>query len=286
MTDYRSLEQKIRQLWIEEANRNSEIRKKVANVGRPDDNVKDETSKLAKQGEIKTKIIDEAIDQQTDGSFMKDKDNLSKKKPDAQSEDDPREIKGGKTEVDLKPVTNDKVEDTTKEDEISKKARNKVNKEIGAKGVKEETMSEKNFGLPESLIQTVNEVLKGNQSKIDANHNGKIDAQDFKILRGKKKTMKEGACPKCGMNPCRCTKNEEVEDIDEASYSAKSARAGKDIGKPGKNFEKIAKSAGAKYGSKEAGERVAGAVLAKLRKEEVEFSTEELARIEEIVKGL
>jgi len=55
--------------------------------------------------------------------------------------------------------------------------------------------------------------------------------------------------------------------IEEAkkSYSAKKAAAGKDIGKPGKNFEKIAKSAGKRYGSKEAGKRVAGAVLAKLR---------------------
>jgi len=49
------------------------------------------------------------------------------------------------------------------------------------------------------------------------------------------------------------------------SYSAKAARAGKDIGKPGKNFSKIAASAAKRYGSKEAGERVAGAVLAKLR---------------------
>ena len=35
------------------------------------------------------------------------------------------------------------------------------------------------------------EALKGNQDKIDANHNGKIDAQDFKILRGKKKVSEE-----------------------------------------------------------------------------------------------
>jgi len=49
------------------------------------------------------------------------------------------------------------------------------------------------------------------------------------------------------------------------SYSAKKAAAGKDIGKKGKNFSKIAKSAGKKYGSKEAGKRVAGAVLKKLR---------------------
>jgi hypothetical protein len=40
---------------------------------------------------------------------------------------------------------------------------------------------------------------------------------------------------------------------------------GKDEGKPGKNFAKIAKSAGQKYGSKAAGERVAGAVRNKLK---------------------
>lgn len=41
----------------------------------------------------------------------------------------------------------------------------------------------------------------------------------------------------------------------------------KDEGKPGKNFAKIAKSAAKRYGSKEAGERVAGAVRAKLAKQ-------------------
>jgi hypothetical protein len=56
-------------------------------------------------------------------------------------------------------------------------------------------------------------------------------------------------------------------------YSAKKAVAGKDIGKPGKMFSKIAASAGKRYGSKERGEKVAGAVLAKLRaKESVEES--------------
>jgi len=41
---------------------------------------------------------------------------------------------------------------------------------------------------------------------------------------------------------------------------------GEDEGKPGKNFAKIAKSAAQRYGSKEAGARVAGAVRAKLAK--------------------
>jgi len=49
------------------------------------------------------------------------------------------------------------------------------------------------------------------------------------------------------------------------TYSAKAASKGKDLGKPGKNFDKIAKKAAKEYGSKEAGERVAGAILSKLR---------------------
>jgi hypothetical protein len=51
-----------------------------------------------------------------------------------------------------------------------------------------------------------------------------------------------------------------------ASYSAKAAAHGKDIGKKGKHFATIAASAGKKYGSKAAGERVAGAILAKMRR--------------------
>ena len=39
----------------------------------------------------------------------------------------------------------------------------------------------------------------------------------------------------------------------------------RDEGKPGKNFAKIAKDAGERYGSKAAGERVAGAVRNKLK---------------------
>jgi hypothetical protein len=39
------------------------------------------------------------------------------------------------------------------------------------------------FGISKSLIDAVNEALKGGQVKIDKNHNGKIDGQDFKMLR-------------------------------------------------------------------------------------------------------
>jgi len=48
--------------------------------------------------------------------------------------------------------------------------------------------------------QSMNEKLVGNQSKIDANKNGKIDAQDFKMLKGKKKDIEEEEeeCHECG----------------------------------------------------------------------------------------
>lgn len=52
-------------------------------------------------------------------------------------------------------------------------------------------------------------------------------------------------------------------------YSAKAAAAGKDLGKPNTSpntgFKNVAAKAAKEYGSKAVGERVAGAVLGKLR---------------------
>jgi len=50
------------------------------------------------------------------------------------------------------------------------------------------------------------------------------------------------------------------------SAAAKAARKGKDLGKPGKGFAKIAARAGAEYGSPAAGKRVAGAIFQKMRR--------------------
>lgn len=414
--DYRSLEHKIRDVMIAEMEaRNTAIRKKVANVGRPGDNVKDDTSKLAKQSEIKTKIIDEASleeafysvhphdeggkpraigsptkfqgsavsktidhtkaghhvtihtrdhvgtidsvtikpgekakekiaglkmqrehielideasDKDTDGAFMKDKDKGakdSKKKPDAQDEDDPREIKGGKTEVELKPTTNDSTEDSTKEDETSKKARNKVNNEIGAKKtVKENNMSKFNFGLPESLINTVREVVEakkieeklvGGQKKIDANHNGKIDAQDFKLLKGKKKVEEEveeldeiskelagryvakAAGDMHKQNAKRMDMQSKKHKAGDSMHAVKKAGPDYDYGETdsehGERVSRIAK----RRDTAEKGERAADKKVRnrqqgiwnagkRLAKEEVEFSANELARLEELAKSL
>ena len=50
------------------------------------------------------------------------------------------------------------------------------------------------------------------------------------------------------------------------SAAAKKARAGVDMGTSGKNFSKIAASAGRRYWSVAAGERVAGAIFQKERR--------------------
>lgn len=66
------------------------------------------------------------------------------------------------------------------------------------------------------------------------------------------------------------TAHQSPKKMEEAAYSAKAARAGKDIGKPGKNFEKIADKASKRYGSKKRGEAVAGAILNKIRAKRME----------------
>jgi hypothetical protein len=121
--------------------KNTAERKKVENVGRPEDKKPDDSdSKLAKQAEIKTKIIDE--------DSLGYESKASKNKPNEVDKKDAKEIKGGKTEINLDPKTDDKVGDESDETEKSKKARDKVNKESGAKGagdVKEESLDEKNW---------------------------------------------------------------------------------------------------------------------------------------------
>jgi hypothetical protein len=62
-----------------------------------------------------------------------------------------------------------------------------------------------------------------------------------------------------------------VMPVAENTLSAKAGRMGADLGKPGKSFSKISKAAAKRYGSQAAGERVAGSILAKMRKEEAEL---------------
>ena len=111
-----------------------------------------------------------------------------------------------------------------------------------------ETLEEAEWMMANLLDKEVIDVI------VEAMHEDE-DEEDEKEMKNGKKSKKE--------------KEEEDEDeeeeLDEATYSAKAARAGKDIGKPGKAFAKIAKSAAKRYGSEERGKKVAGAILAKLR---------------------
>jgi hypothetical protein len=61
----------------------------------------------------------------------------------------------------------------------------------------------------ETYEEEMKEELKGNQKKLDKNHNGKIDGQDFKILKGQKKEVSEDKkCKDCGCtkSECKCKK--------------------------------------------------------------------------------
>ena len=91
-----------------------------------------------------------------------------------------------------------------------------------------------------------------------------------RAAKGYEKYGKQGmeALAKAGregksLDPIRDKYNKYDESMEESTggYSAKDAAAGKDLGKPGKNFAKIA----AKSGGGEKGKRIAGAVLNKLR---------------------
>lgn len=49
----------------------------------------------------------------------------------------------------------------------------------------------KNDAIADVVRGIMEKELKGNQTKLDKNHNGKLDSQDFKILRGQKKATED-----------------------------------------------------------------------------------------------
>jgi hypothetical protein len=151
------------------------------------------------------------------------------------------------------------------------------------------------FGVSDAMIEAAKAIIEkkliGNQHKIDANHNGKIDAQDFKILKGKKKT------------------NEEVE-LGEDTFT-KQYRNNEDDNKHSENVVLLAKHFGSKTDHEKAKdilqqhmkighmpdnlrderEKIQKKLWPKARahmmhQEEVEFSEAEIARIETIAKSI
>ena len=71
--------------------------------------------------------------------------------------------------------------------------------------------------IAQPVESEVKEELKGKQKNIDKNHNGKIDGQDFKILRGQKKEISEDKeCKNCDCtkSECKCKKGEVKEWVE------------------------------------------------------------------------
>lgn len=118
-------------------------------------------------------------------------------------------------EVNISNQPGDVVEDADMESAPNPGGCKKVKEMIANGGKDELNKLEEYCGKSE-----IGESLKGNQTKIDKNKNGKIDAEDFKMLRTKKSETKESksVCSECGMNEevCECGSGymEEGEDFD------------------------------------------------------------------------
>ena len=116
----------------------------------------------------------------------------------------------------------------------------------------------------------VKETLKGGQKKLDVDNDDDIEADDLADLRAGKTAKKvDEAKPSAGMSKA------------EKSSLAKKASAGKDIGKPGKSFDKVAKSAG----GGEKGKKIAAAAMWKnAAKESVETQAEMISESADLAR--
>jgi len=142
-----------------------------------------------------------------------------------------------------------------------------MDKDGNKKEPMKKAVADKKAGPKKGVNPFAKKVDEATKAKKDYDGDGKVETGKDEYLGSKiaaaKKAgkLKEGTkmCSECEMPmaECSCKVKESTGD-----YSAKKAAAGKDIGKPGKNFAKIEKSAG----GGEKGAKIAGAVLAKLRK--------------------
>ena len=169
-------------------------------------------------------------------------------------------------------------------------------------------------GVADAVTKIMDEALKGDQHKIDANKNNKIDAHDFKLLRSKKKVEEAAAKPdfidldkdgdkKEPMKKAASDKKmkEEVEELDELSKDTLKSYRVKSIGRDAriekKGYEAANKDGGA--GSDRADQlfnkadlvtaarkRAQEKMKEKMRKEDVELTQEEFDQLDEVSKKL
>jgi hypothetical protein len=159
-------------------------------------------------------------------------------------------------------------------------------------GAKSFNVGGKDFPVKEGAKQLV-----GKQKKLDVNHNNKLDKADFAALRAGKKVDEEQTMSRAAKGIMKYGKDgmkalakagregkdldkvrDKFDKYDESAPSAglskakksavvKDAKAGGDIGKPGKSFDKLAKKAG----GGEKGEKIAAAAMWKNIKETVAY---------------
>ena len=93
----------------------------------------------------------------------------------------------------------DKMGEELEETENMKKFETKEGNAFTGAMTKAKEAGDKTFTV-DGKEYDMEEELKGGQTKLDKNHNGKIDAQDFKILKGQKQDTKEEEeeCDECG----------------------------------------------------------------------------------------
>lgn len=78
-------------------------------------------------------------------------------------------------------------------------------------GEKSFTVDGKEYDVEECWTKQMEEELVGGQKKLDKNHNGEIDAQDFKILKGEKEeTKEEEECDECGTEMVKESKKKTI----------------------------------------------------------------------------
>jgi hypothetical protein len=232
---------------------NTEKREEIENVARMDGaKPTSEKSTLSKTGQIKTKIVEEKPTMSVPNfglpkSLIDSVRQIVEKKD--EDEKDPKKMTGGKTVVDTDPETDDKQND----DDAAAKGKKKA--------VKEETKS-----------HTVPKTDKEKKLAALASPKDKITHKDVLVGRG-------------------VVKEEEVEDLEEVSkdtlqrymHSAKSERM--DPTKGGQRKAGMDLALKKSIGSKDVKVKAAG-MSKKEMGEEVEFSAEEIERIEAIAAEL
>ena len=206
-----------------------------------------------KRNEIVSKLIKEGFSEKTLVNFSdKQLANLSER---MFKEEDESPIEAGPDADPNTGVAVQKAGGKVKMEETNEEKDAFIGSKKGCKVCK---MSPCKCGKEKKAKSNVKEELKGGQKKLDKNHNGKIDGQDFKILKGQKKEVKEDAM---GLSLNTETKPSAGLSKEKKSEVVKKAKKGEDLGKKGKGFEKLADKATKEYGSKEAGKKVAAAAM-------------------------